>query len=76
MNQKLVRITALVLAILIGGGVLAAAFTSTFALDATAPLAVTPDTGTDGPPVVPIVIGAVSVVLAIACALIPKIAKK
>lgn len=77
MNQKAVRIIAILLAVIIAGGVLATAFTSVFAAEAAAPLTMTtPDTGTDGPPVVPIVVGVVAVLLIAACAIIPKIAKK
>lgn len=94
MNQKAVRIIALVLAVIIAGGVLVVAFTSVFSLDETqfvqeavaaaeleaAPVllaaAENPDTGTDGPPKAPIIIGAVAVVLAVGCVVIPKIGKK
>ena len=77
MNQKFVRIVAIILAVIIAGGVLATAFTSVFAADATIVAAsVTPDTGTDGPPVVPIVVGIVAVLLIGACAIIPKVSKK
>ncbi len=77
MNQKFIRITALVLALLIAGGVLVAAFASVSAAGADAVLlAQTPATGTDGPPVVPIAIGAISILLIAACVIIPKAAKK
>lgn len=77
MNQKAVRVIAIVLAVIIAGGVLATAFTSVFAADASAvAVAATPDTGTDGPPVLPIVVGVVAVLLIAACVIIPKIAKK
>ena len=75
MNQKMVRIIALVLALLIGGSVLLAAITSVSAADPAA-LAQIPDTGSDGVPKAPIIIGACAVLLAVACVVIPKIAKK
>lgn len=75
MSQKAVRIIALFLAILIAGSVLLAAITSVAAADASA-LAQIPDTGSDGVPKVPIIVGAVAVILAVACVVIPKIAKK
>ncbi len=77
MNQKFVRIVAIVLAVIIAGGVLITAFTSVFAADMTTVVTpVTPDTGTDGPPIVPIVIGIVAVLLIAACVIIPKVSKK
>ncbi|MBQ6932021.1 MAG: hypothetical protein IJN38_07825 [Clostridia bacterium] len=77
MNQKFVRIVAIILAVIIAGGVLATAFTSVFAADAAVLAAsATPDTGTDGPPVVPIVVGIVAVLLIAACVIIPKVSKK
>ena len=76
MNRKMVRITALVLAILIAGSVFIAAITSVSAADATTLALTSPDTGTDGIPKTPVIIGVVSVVLAIACAVIPKKSKK
>lgn len=77
MNQKFVRIVAIVLAVIIAGGVLVTAFTSVFAADAAVLAApATPDTGTDGPPVVPIVVGIVAVLLIAACVIIPKVSKK
>ncbi len=77
MNQKAVRIIALVLALIIAGGVLIAAFSSVSALSPDAAQALsTPETGTDGPPVVPIVIGVVAVLLVAACVIIPKFGKK
>lgn len=77
MNQKFIRIVAIILAVIIGGGVLVAAFASVSAAGADAVLlAETPDTGTDGPPVTPIVIGVVAVLLIATCVIVPKIAKK
>lgn len=78
MNQKAVRIIAIVLAVAIVGSVFVAAFTSALAVDTTEAvmLTATPDTGTDGPPVVPIVIGVVAVLLVGACVIIPKVSKK
>lgn len=76
MNQKMIRIIALVLAILMGGSVLIAAITSVAAADPATLTAQVPDTGTDGVPVVPIVVGVVAVVVAILCAVIPKKNKK
>lgn len=74
MNQKMIRIIALVLAILIAGSVLIAAVSSVAAADP-ATLSI-PDTGDDGVPKAPIIIGVVAIVLAIACAVIPKKSKK
>ena len=74
MNQKMIRITALVLALLIVGSVFIAAITSAAALDPTA--AAIPDTGSDGVPKAPIIIGAAAVLLAVVCVVVPKIAKK
>ncbi len=76
MNQKVIRIIALVLALLIVGSVFLAAITSVAAADAAVLSAQIPDTGSDGVPKAPIIIGAVAVVLAVACVLIPKFAKK
>ncbi len=77
MNRtKLVRAVALILAIIMAGGVLIAAFSSVSALDAGAQVLTSPDTGTDGPPVVPIVICVVGVLLVAACAIVPKFSKK
>jgi hypothetical protein len=76
MNQKMIRIIALILALLIAGSVLIAAVTSVAAADP-ATLAVSiPDTGDDGVPKTPIIVGVVAIVLAIACAVIPKKSKK
>ncbi len=116
MNQKIIRITALILAILMAGGVLIVAFTNiaaaadetsaaveTVTADTeqadgispdTAPLfgaaapeedaaqapaaamLTAPATGTDGVPKAPVIIGIVAVLLAVACVVVPKIAKK
>lgn len=76
MSQKMIRIVALVLAVLIAGSVIIAAVTSVAAADPAAIAAGIPDTGTDGVPKAPIIIGVVAVVLAIACAVIPKKSKK
>ena len=75
MNQKLVRIIAIVLAVAIVGSVFIAAITSAVALDAGTAVLATPATGEDTP-VIPIVIGVVAVLLVTACVLIPKFAKK
>ena len=75
MNQKVVRIIAIVLAVAIVGSVFIAAFTSAIALDAGSAVVATPATGEETP-VVPIVIGVVAVLLVAACVLIPKFAKK
>ena len=75
MNQKLVRIIAIVLAVAIVGSVFIAAITSAAALDAGTAVLATPATGEDTP-VIPIVIGVVAVLLVTACVLIPKFAKK
>ncbi len=74
MNQKAVRIIAIVLAVAIVGSVFIAALTSAMAMG-TGEVLVTPATG-DDVPVVPIVIGVVAVLLVGACILIPKFAKK
>lgn len=74
MNQKVVRIIAIVLAVCIVGSVFVAALTSAMALDAGEVL-INPATGEETP-VVPIVIGVVAVLLVGACVIIPKIAKK
>lgn len=75
MNQKAVRIIAIVLAVAIVGSVFIAAITSAVALDADTAALVTPATGEETP-VVPIVIGVVAVLLVAACVIIPKFAKK
>lgn len=75
MNQKAVRIIAIVLAVSIVGSVFIAAITSAVALDADTVDLVTPATGEETP-VVPIVIGVVAVLLVAACVIIPKFAKK
>ncbi|MBO5359684.1 MAG: hypothetical protein J6B25_02450 [Clostridia bacterium] len=76
MNQKMIRIIALVLAVLIAGSVLIAAVSSVAAADAATLALSTPHTGDDGIPKAPIIIGVVAIVLAIACAVIPKKSKK
>lgn len=75
MNQKAVRIIAIILAVAIVGSVFVAAITSAVALDAGSAAIVTPATGEETP-VVPIVIGVVAALLVGACVVIPKIAKK
>ncbi len=98
MNQKAVRIVALVLAIIMAGGVLIVAFSNIAgAFDANEPAAmaagiaphliptaaqgdansvVSPQTGTDGIPKAPVIIGVVAVLLIVACVVVPKISKK
>lgn len=80
MNQKVIRIVALVLALIMAGGVLIVAFSNLAgAVDATTlatTLAASPATGTDGVPKAPVIIGIVAVLVAVACVIIPKAVKK
>lgn len=76
MNQKMIRIVALVLALIMAGGVLIVAFSNLAgAVDATA-LASSPATGTEGVPKAPVIIGIVAVLVIVACVIIPKAVKK
>ncbi|MBR3094652.1 MAG: hypothetical protein IKH12_03580 [Clostridia bacterium] len=76
MNQKVIRIVALVLAVIMAGGVLIVAFSNLAgAVDATT-LAASPATGTEGVPKAPVIIGIVAVLVAVACVIIPKAVKK
>lgn len=76
MNQKVIRIVALVLALIMAGGVLIVAFSNLAgAVDATT-LTASPATGTRGVPKAPVIIGIVAVLVAVACVIIPKAAKK
>ena len=76
MNQKAIRIVALILAIIMAGGVLIVAFSNIAgAVDATM-LISSPATGTHGVPKAPIIIGIAAVLLIIGCIVVPKIAKK
>ena len=98
MNQKAIRVVALVLAIIMAGGVLIVAFSNIAgAFDVNEPTAMTagitprlavpteqsdsrnvvsPQTGTDGVPKAPVIIGIVAVLLIAGCVIVPKISKK
>ena len=76
MNQKVIRIVALILALIMAGGVLIVAFSNLAgAVDATT-LAASPATGTRGVPKAPVIIGIVAVLVIVACVIIPKAVKK